>query len=278
MRVGRSAWFIAGFVTALVLTVGGAYAATGGTFILGQANSADAESKLKNKNGTPLALVAKAGTAPLTVNTGVKVQNLNSDRLDNLEASALQRRITGTCAVGSAVRVVKAGGGVTCQDTQVQSLAELDGVPCTTHDGAGTTVVVIGARTASGGGQWIYPVSTVCSVPWPPEGTTCDDGDPTTSDDKFTEGECHGTPPPVDCDDGDPYTLDTFDAGSSSCTNTPQPLDRDGDTFTAEQELGGEPDCNDADPAVHPAAPEIIDNAMDDDCDGLTDQDDPDAS
>src|SRR5690606_417285 len=45
--------------------------------------------------------------------------------------------------------------------------------------------------------------------------------------------------------------------------------DQDGDGFDAE-EAGGE-DCDDADPGVHPGAPEVRDLA-DQDCDGLVDE------
>ena len=38
--------------------------------------------------GTPLALNAKPGTAPLKVNSGVKVGNLNADRVDGVDSTA----------------------------------------------------------------------------------------------------------------------------------------------------------------------------------------------
>ncbi|MEC8425114.1 MAG: MopE-related protein, partial [Myxococcota bacterium] len=47
------------------------------------------------------------------------------------------------------------------------------------------------------------------------------------------------------------------------------PMDADGDGFEAEE------DCDDADPAVNPAAQELC-NGLDDDCDGAIDIDDPD--
>lgn len=88
MRVSRTTAFAAGAITALVLGSGTAYAATGGNFILGKSNTAGAISTLTNNNGTALALNSAAGSAPLTVNRGVKVANLNADKLDGKDSSA----------------------------------------------------------------------------------------------------------------------------------------------------------------------------------------------
>src|SRR4051812_44386378 len=101
---------------ALTLAMSGtAYAATGGTFILGQTNKANRPSKLVNtKSGPALTLRSQPGSAPLSVSKNRKrVANLNADLLDGVHASALQRRVTGTCA-GSAITSVKAKGTVTC--------------------------------------------------------------------------------------------------------------------------------------------------------------------
>jgi hypothetical protein len=65
---------------------GTAYAATGGTFILGKANTAKAVSSLTNSAGTALSLSSKAGTPPLTVSNGVQVPNLNASAVDGFSA------------------------------------------------------------------------------------------------------------------------------------------------------------------------------------------------
>lgn len=83
--------FAAGVVTTLVIASSGAYAATGGNFILGRSNSANATTTLTNSAGTALALNAKSGTPALKVNSGTKVANLNGDKLDGLDSTAFAR-------------------------------------------------------------------------------------------------------------------------------------------------------------------------------------------
>src|SRR5437762_6059215 len=84
---------------ALFVALGGAgYAATGGTFLLGQANSAantsalssgvttGATLNLKNTGGQPAAkFTANTGVAPLSVSNGTKVASLNADKLDGID-------------------------------------------------------------------------------------------------------------------------------------------------------------------------------------------------
>ena len=93
---------VAGAVSAgaaLTIGVGGVgYAATGGNFILGQANSASTTSSLHNPYGTALSLTSNAGTPALRVSNAVKVGNLNADLLDGLNSTAFAK-------AGSVVRV-----------------------------------------------------------------------------------------------------------------------------------------------------------------------------
>jgi len=118
MRVSGGAGFAAGTLFALVVGGGSAYATTGGTFVLGRSNSAAATTTLANTTGTPLSLTGKSGYPPLRVNSSVKVPYFNADRLDGLDSTSLQRRVTGTCPAGFALRSISATGSVTCDDEQ----------------------------------------------------------------------------------------------------------------------------------------------------------------
>src|SRR4051794_14522279 len=101
--------FVLGAVTAVVLGTGIADAATGGSLILGKANTAGATTTLTNTRGTALSLTSKPGTPPLAVSNSTKVKRLNSDQLDGVDSSQLQRRIS--------------------------NLSALATIGCTTHDG-----------------------------------------------------------------------------------------------------------------------------------------------
>ena len=100
----RPAGFVAGVIAALVIGGGSAYAANGGSVILGKANYATAGTGISNSGGTPLYLYSKSGTPPLKVNRTVKVPYLNSDLLDGLDQSAFLR------ATGKAVNADKLDG------------------------------------------------------------------------------------------------------------------------------------------------------------------------
>jgi hypothetical protein len=101
MRIPSPATAIA--LVALVIAMSGsAYAATGGTFILGHSNKATSTTSLSNSKGTALALSSGHGKPPLTVNSGVQVPNLNASELGGHHASAFLRT-NGTAANSSAL-------------------------------------------------------------------------------------------------------------------------------------------------------------------------------
>jgi hypothetical protein len=77
---------------ALFVALGGsAYAATGGSFILGHANSESHTATLTNTGpGPALTLKSRPAAASLAVSSTKKVAHLNADRLDGLEAVQLQ--------------------------------------------------------------------------------------------------------------------------------------------------------------------------------------------
>ena len=74
---------------ALVFAMSGtAYAATGGDFILGKANTATGVSSLTNKKGTALSLSSTSTTPPLKVSNSVQVPNLNASELGGHTSAA----------------------------------------------------------------------------------------------------------------------------------------------------------------------------------------------
>jgi hypothetical protein len=103
-----------GVLTSLVLGSGVAAAATDGEFWLGRVNRTTHTTTLADTTGTPLSLRAPRGTAPLAVNSPVRVRNLNADLLDGLDAGVFQRRLTGACGRGTFVVAVARSGRVSC--------------------------------------------------------------------------------------------------------------------------------------------------------------------
>lgn len=94
MSVHNLTAFAAGAVVVLVLGTGTAYAATGGTFRLGQANTAGRATTLTAPNSSALVLRSKAGLPPLRVNRTAKVPNLNADLVDGVNSTSLARVVT----------------------------------------------------------------------------------------------------------------------------------------------------------------------------------------
>ena len=108
--LGRATTFLVGLAVILALTVGLATTALAGTgvgarFQLGQTNTVNAITKLvgsvagpslqvdnnsTNAAATALDLQVEAGKAPMKVNSGTKVANLNADKLDGMDAEQLQ--------------------------------------------------------------------------------------------------------------------------------------------------------------------------------------------
>lgn len=106
----------------LALLVGGAGfadAATGGTFILGKANTERSTASLSNSKGTPLSLSAPANVAPLAVNGTTLVPNLNANYLGGQSASDLQptggdgfTSVSNVTPIGNSPAVVAATGAL----------------------------------------------------------------------------------------------------------------------------------------------------------------------
>jgi hypothetical protein len=94
MSVRNLTAFAAGALTVVVLGTGTAYAATGGDFKLGRANSAGRATTLTAPNSSALVLRSKAGLPSLRVNRAARVPNLNADLVDGVNSTSLARVVT----------------------------------------------------------------------------------------------------------------------------------------------------------------------------------------
>lgn len=112
MRLSKHTTVVA-YLALFVALGGSAYAATGGNFILGHANSAGQTTSLKNTgSGAALKLTTnKRTTPPLAVSDNAKIANLNADLLDGLSAGAFQSKID-KIVVGNVSDNTASAGGV----------------------------------------------------------------------------------------------------------------------------------------------------------------------
>jgi hypothetical protein len=116
---------IAATVALFIVLGGTAYAANGGTFLLGRSNAASLTTTLTNSGASPaLTLRPRSGFPPIATSSRVKSPNLNADLVDGVDSSqfALAGGNTGfivgdgpngdasaTCPVGTRLT---GGGGV----------------------------------------------------------------------------------------------------------------------------------------------------------------------
>jgi FlaG/FlaF family flagellin (archaellin) len=121
---------------------GTAYAATGGNFILGNANSAKAVTSLTNKNGTALSLSSGASQPPLAVSNSVQVPNLNASELDGKSSSAF------LTVGGTAANSTKLGG--TPASGYMQGAGSAAGARMSGTVGHGGTILSSPGATLSG--------------------------------------------------------------------------------------------------------------------------------
>jgi hypothetical protein len=128
-------------VGALTVTSTTAFAGTGvgAVFNLGATNTVNASTTLQGATDGQQLRVANpnAGTSatgvsiqtntarpPLVVSSQTKVAKLNSDLLDGLDSSALQTRVAGTCANGTAIAQINPDGSTTCTTTAIIAIHE----------------------------------------------------------------------------------------------------------------------------------------------------------
>ena len=119
---------------ALVFAMSGtAYAATGGDFILGKANTATSVTSLTNNKGTALSLSASSTTPPLKVSNSVQVPNLNASELGGHTSSAFLPT-NGTAANSSEL------GGLPATDYMTGGQIAIDTATVASGDTADVTV------------------------------------------------------------------------------------------------------------------------------------------
>ncbi len=74
---------------------------------------------------------------------------------------------------------------------------------------------------------------------------------------------------PIACSDGDVCTIDTCIEATGACSHVLRDADADG---SADDHCVANGDCNDDDPKVSPALPEVCANGKDDNCNGTVDE------
>jgi hypothetical protein len=171
-----------------VASTGTAVAATGGSFLLGRANTETTTASLSNPNGTALSLGGGKGAPAFAVNNSAKIYRLNADALDGLDSTLFQRRIGGTCAPGYSIRTINANGSVVCDDQQA-SVVEVNAVAT----GAGVAFCPA-SYVATGGGY--LPDPNAGTVPYASIATVGTDPSTTPNRDFYaaTMRNLDGTP------------------------------------------------------------------------------------
>jgi hypothetical protein len=147
---------VVAYLALLVAMSGTAFAATGGTMLLGKGNGATHTTSLVNHGqGAALRLSAHTlTTPPLSVGRNhAKIRNLNADFLDGLTSAKLQRRVSGACGHGSAIRTVKAGGRVACGPRLMWAVVNADGTL------ARSTAGVASSRSTTGQYAVTFPIN-----------------------------------------------------------------------------------------------------------------------
>jgi hypothetical protein len=156
---------VIGAVTILVLAANSAvYAATGGKFVLGKTNKAGKASTLKRTtSGATLNLVTKSSAnPPMTVNGRGRVANLNADKIDGLDSTALTtvpyvftRRVTTPTAAVILDASVPAGTYLVSYSASLNSQpsADLSHLDCYVEQRNGTTTTDVGETYATSGGS-----------------------------------------------------------------------------------------------------------------------------
>jgi hypothetical protein len=118
---------------ALVIGVDGVtYAATGQSLLLGRTNYASSTTVVQSTSGAALDLrPGRTTDAPLTVSGSGLVTHLNADRIDSLDSTQLQRKLTGSCGAHQALVGIWSSGAPGCRAVEPTTL-----VATAAHPGA----------------------------------------------------------------------------------------------------------------------------------------------
>lgn len=157
MRHLKTALTVIGAVAVLVLAANTvALAATGNALILGKTNSAHQQTVVKRTTiGPPVRLVAKnPGAAPFTTNARGRIVNLNADKVDGLDSTALRTRsymFTATYTDAQTVSVVlpvPAGNYLVSYSAPADNLNLNGGNECFIRQGTQSTATLITGRSS----------------------------------------------------------------------------------------------------------------------------------
>jgi hypothetical protein len=209
-RLERTAFAVA---ILLALTAGVAAGAAGDNFVLGVANASNVATTLggavadrlvafnntgggralslfssaanpsstlyvqNSGDGQGVAIVVGAGAKPITVSAGAgKATNLDVDKLDGLDSSELQKRVSEACVTGSTIQAINADGTVVCDPDDVSGgdAQTLDGRDSTSFASSPLKTYVLEVTTdGSANVSGTCPSGDLCYA----GGKYCDTGD-----------------------------------------------------------------------------------------------------
>lgn len=132
---------------------------------LGASNAQTARTTLTNTEGIPLRLTPKAGSAPLTVDSNVRVANLNADLLDGKDSSAFVAKADHDALVARVAELETLLASMSVTTVDGQPTVRFSGVNVQIVNGQGAT------GTANGRGNLVVGYSKQRANPAPRTGS-----------------------------------------------------------------------------------------------------------